>query len=93
MVRATVRADEVLADSGGRDGAGFVGGVSSGADDGRVSDTVPALGGDASGGGSGSDVALAVEGDDAYGAVVVRVGRVHQINPRSPQLLRRKPQC
>ena len=67
-------ADEVLAGSGGGDGAGLVGGVGSGSDDGRVADAVPAFCGEASGGGSGGDVALLVEGDYAYGSIFMASG-------------------
>ena len=71
-------ADEVFAGSGGGDGAGLVGGVGSGSDDGRVADAIPAFCGQASGGGSGGDVALLVEGDDAYCSIFVVVGRLEE---------------
>lgn len=69
-------ADEVFSDAGSGDGAGLVGGVGSGSDEGRVADAVPALGGESSGGGSGGDVAVLVEGDNAHGSVIMVVGKL-----------------
>ena len=70
-------ADEVFSYSRSGDGAGLVGGVGSGSDEGRVADAVPALGGESSGGGSGGDVAVLVEGDDAHGSVIMVVGKLN----------------
>src|ERR1017187_4425321 len=65
--------DEILACAGCRDSTRMIRSVGSSADDGGIANSVPALGRDAAGGGTGRDVATAVERDDADRAVLVRV--------------------
>ena len=64
-------ADEVFAVAGAGDTAGFVVGISSGADDGRVADAAKLFAGEATGGGASSDVSLGIERHAADGAEVV----------------------
>src|SRR4051794_32472176 len=67
-------ADELLADAGAAYGAGRVVGVSPRADDWRVADAAIFFVRDAAGGGAGGQVARAIEGDAADGAVMGFVG-------------------